>query len=318
MEKKNVVTINGRGYDAVTGLPVQNSTPKKTPAKKAVVAAGVHAAPQKSQTLQRRLTKKPVVAQKMMQPVHAVHRSMDIARSKSINRFASHPITAPTKAHVSHVDDIGPVLHPSVVKAHALQIARKAKAAVVNEPKSSKTIKEEAITKAMELATPRKESKEPHFFKKHKRFFNIFTAIIVVIIVGGYITYVNLPNLSVHIAAAEAGINATYPEYHPDGYSVSGPVTYSNGKVTINFAANTGSGKFFITQTKSSWDSTALQNQVNTASNGQFITIEDQGLTIFTYGNDASWVNGGILYTIKSSGDTILSSDQIQQIAVSM
>lgn len=326
METKKTVKINGRAYDARTGLPVTDAKPLKSATaevKKTVPATGIHAAPQKSQALRRRSTKKPIqkapekaVQKTVAEPARAVHRSMDIARSKSISRFAPHPTAAPTKAHTAHTEDIGPVLHPSVVKAHAAQVAKKTPV-VVAPVKTSKTIKDEAITEALS-DKPIAKKKKKSFLKRHKKHVNIFTVIIFVILVGGYITYANLPNLSTHIAAAQAGIHATYPEYHPDGYSVSGPVSYSNGTVTIHFAANSGSGKFVITQTKSSWDSSALQNDVNVKSDGQFITTEQQGLTIYTYGSNASWVNGGILYTIKSSGNTLLSGDQIRQIAVSM
>lgn len=329
MEKQNIVKINGRAYDAITGIPVDSPEPQKPTAKKPVASAGIHAAPQKSQTLRRRSTKKPVqpvqkTAPKQIaktvavqEPVRGARRSMDIARSSSISRFAPHPVVASTKAAAPSTEDIGPVLHPSVVKAHAAQVARQPKAVVAAPVKSSKTIKDEAISEALNKK-PAAKKKPKSFFKRHRKFFNTFTVALAVILIGGFVTYLNLPNLSVHIAAAQAGIHATYPEYHPDGYSVSGPVTYSNGTVTINFAANSGSGKFVITQTKSSWDSSALQNQVDTESKGQFITTEQQGLTIYTYGNKASWVNGGILYTIKSSGNTLLSGDQIRQIAVSM
>jgi hypothetical protein len=147
MEKTNIVMINGRGYDASTGLPVVKTTSKKSTVHKTVPATGIHSAPQKSQTLHRRATKKPV-ATRMMEPVRAVHRSMDIARSRSISKFAPHPITTPTKAHVSHIDDIGPVLHPSVVKAHAVQLAKQTKP-ITLAPKSSKDIKDEAISAAL-------------------------------------------------------------------------------------------------------------------------------------------------------------------------
>ena len=40
------------------------------------------------------------------------------------------------------------------------------------------------------------------------------------------------------------------------------------------------------------------------------------GLTIYSGGKEATWVNGGILYQI--SGDANLSNDQIQKIATSL
>jgi hypothetical protein len=40
------------------------------------------------------------------------------------------------------------------------------------------------------------------------------------------------------------------------------------------------------------------------------------GLTIYTFGDKAAWVNGGVLHTIDSN--TPLSNDQISRIASSM
>jgi hypothetical protein len=39
-------------------------------------------------------------------------------------------------------------------------------------------------------------------------------------------------------------------------------------------------------------------------------------LTIYTYADNAAWVNNGVLYTIKAN--TTLSNDQIQRIATSL
>ena len=125
-----------------------------------------------------------------------------------------------------------------------------------------------------------------------------------------------MPSLSVRIASIQAGISATYPEYSPNGYSLNGPVQFSDNEVVINFRANTGNTKFVIKQSKSSWDSSAVKNKVSNDSKGEFITTEEKGLTIYTYNGNASWVNGGILYAI--TGDAPLSGDQIRRIATSL
>ncbi len=318
MNKNDIVTINGRGYDAHTGLPVEKqAAPNDRATKNPVSAAVIHSSVQKSQTLRRRSTKKPVPTSTIPKPVpRSSGRSMDIARSKSISRFAPHPVgKALTTATSPDVADIGPVLHPSVVKAHAKQLAKQATPLVVTPPTAQK-IKEEAIATA--LAKPAPKQKKTSFFRRHTRLINITTGSILLLLIAGFVTYVNLPSLSVRIAAAQAGISATYPDYHPDGYSLNGPVTFSDGKVTMTFAAHTGNRKFTIVQSKSSWDSSALENQISKDSNGQFITTQQQGLTIYTYGGNAAWVNGGILYRIESSSDTVLSGDQIRQIATSM
>ena len=95
-------------------------------------------------------------------------------------------------------------------------------------------------------------------------------------------------------------------------------MTFSDGEVIINFAANTGSTKFTITQKKSLLDSSAVLNDiVRKEVGGQYNTSQAGGLTVYTFnGGNAAWVNAGILYTIK--GDAPLSGEQIRRIATSL
>lgn len=153
--------------------------------------------------------------------------------------------------------------------------------------------------------------------KRYPRILSVSSAGLALLLLGGYFTYINMPSLSTRVAAAQAGINATYPSYHPDGYSLSGAVAYNQGEVHMKFASNAGPQSFTVDQTKSSWDSSAvLENYVTKKVGENYITYNEHGLTIYTFGGDAAWVNGGILYTI--SGDAPLSGDQIRHIATSM
>ncbi|MDB5167529.1 MAG: hypothetical protein JWN26_674 [Candidatus Saccharibacteria bacterium] len=310
MSKDSIVTINGQQYDSLTGLPIAG-VPTDTHSKKPTPAGSIHNSLQRSKTLIRRVTKKPSPISNH-RPKHA-GQTMDIARSSKVARFAPHPVvTAP--AAVTSRDLPVVASHPLLSKTNKLQAKRSAVVAPAPS-KSSQDIKNDAITAA--LAKPPVKIARKHFFNRHPRAITIIVVCIVVALVGGYLTYVNMPGLSVRVAAAQAGINATYPQYQPDGYSLNGPVTFSNGQVTINFVANTGTSKFSIKQAKSTWDSTAVLNDIVLPKAGeQYITNQEQGLTIYTYSGDAAWVNGGILYTID--GDAPLSGDQIRQIATSM
>lgn len=236
--------------------------------------------------------------------------SMDIARSQNVARFAAHKKAVNA---TKQQPDIGPSKHPIVSIAEAKKAER---IAAIKPPivKTSKQIKDEAIAKA--LAQEKPKVKPDNFFKRHSKKFNIFSFSAVVVVIIGVLTYFYLPIFSVSVASAQAGIKAAYPDYRPDGYSLSGPVSYSNGEVTINFHANTGNSKFTIKQSKSSWDSSAVKNKVNRDSNGEFTTTEEKGLTIYTYSGNAAWVNGGILYNI--TGNAPLSGDQIRRIATSL
>lgn len=317
MQANKTVEINGRLYDAVTGLPVNKSTQsKEKPVSPAIVkrraaevaAQSVHTQTQRSQTLHRRAAKKavPTIAKRPKAGQH-----MDITRSSKIARFAPHPVAVPAKKPIA-TPDLAPKAHPLAVLAHARMSKQVVSAPA---PKTSKQIKDEAISKAIATPTvkPAKSKRGLHWSRR----FTIVTAIFAVLIIGAYLTYVNIPSISVGFAASQAGINATYPQYKPDGYHLSQPVTYSDGTVTLQFKSNSDNSQYSVIQTRSSWDSSAiLTNIVKKAVGDNYVTTQESGLTIYSYDNNSTWVNGGILYTIESNAP--LSGDQIRHIATSL
>lgn len=306
MNKDDIVTLNGQQYDAKTGTPISGRTVKKS-----TPAGSVHSSLQRSQTLIRRVTKRPSPIS--THPKRA-GRTMDIARSSKIARFAPHPVVAPANVKDRDSKDIRATVHPLVHKAHR-NIESVRQAAKPQPAKSSQEVKQEAIVEA--LAKPPVKTPRKSFLQRHPRALTITAIITAIVLVGGYFTYVNMPSWSVRVAAASAGINASYPQYRPDGYSLSGGPQWSDGQVTLNFEANTGTSKFSIKQAKSSWDSSAvLDNIVRKETGESYITNQERGLTIYTYSGNAAWVNGGILYTIQ--GDAPLSGEQIRHIATSL
>ncbi len=330
MSAKQTITINGRHYDAHSGLAVDApGEPATSPSKthttheRSTAHAGtIHARTQRSHTLHRKSLKKPAV-HSPVKPAHdiiprtqPVRVTTNVAKSAAVAKFAPHP--AAVKKHMS---DVGPVAHPHVVKAHAISKAKADAPLAANAPaphRTSQEIKRSAIHQAVENTSV---NHTPHpkrrLLKRHPRAISIVSASIALVVLGGYLTYLNMPSLSVRVAAAQAGINATYPNYRPDGYSLNGAVSYAQGKVTMRFASNSGPTGFTVNQTKSNWDSAAvLDNYVSPRSGASYVPYTERGLTIYTFGNNAAWVNGGILYTIE--GDAPLSSEQIRRIATSL
>lgn len=319
MKDNKAVTIKGKLYDSITGLPITKTTPNTneiTSNKKPTVVTTTHASlAKRSQALYQRASQKTALHSKPL--VRKIGQSMDIARSKSISHFNGPRNIHQLKSQVAKIKpDLQPIKHPMVAKVEHIRSLKKQSVSTPEAPKTSKTIKEEAITEALKKASEVKTPKKPGFFKRNHKFINIVSISLLLIIAIGYITYLNMPNLSVIVASKQAGINAKFPDYQPDGYSVQGPISYQNGEVTIDFRANTGNNGFVIKQSKSSWDSSAVKNMVDKDSKGEFITTEERGLTIFTYDGNAAWVNGGILYTIK--GNATLSSDQVRKIATGL
>lgn len=328
---QRTVTINGTVYDARTGMPLEKlgavtetkATPAHTPSQPRP-SQSVHRIPEKSKTLNRHVVGKKTPA-KTQTPVRQdiVRRPVaNITKSPTITRFAPHPVAAKQPQTRSMSDIAAPVAqHPIAAKAqqhHAQLQAAKVAPKQMLAPKPSQVIKQEAIAEALDNAPSHAANHKQHkTTNKRSRFLSVASASLALLLLGGYFTYLNMPSLSVRVAAAQAGVNATYPEYRPDGYSLRGPVAYDDGQVSMKFAANAGPQNFSITQTKSSWDSSALEeNYVNEASNGGYIPFIEHGLKIYVFDNNAAWVNGGVLY--KITGDAPLSNDQIRRIATSM
>ncbi len=322
MTKKTVV-INGIVYDHRTGMPLRAERSTTSTHKRP--AASVHVSLQKSSTLSRkyvRLEKKtPKVAAPKPAP-QPVAPSITLKKQQRANaptvhqkitRFAPRTKPAELTKKGPVISDIGPAPHRLT---HA--VAQKTTKPVARVVKPSQVLKQEALDKAT-AAMPSKRAKDVRAKKSapKRRLASVASGAMALLLLGGYLTYLNMPALSTRVAAAQAGINATYPAYQPSGYSLSGPVAYQQGSVTMKFAANGGPQTFTVNQTKSGWDSSAvLENYVTPKAGDKYATDSVNGLTIYTYENNAAWINGGILYTI--SGNAPLSTDQVKRIATSM
>lgn len=355
MAKKYVI-INGRTYDNITGLPVDNSTIKEqlthttkkeetTQTAKSTKSRGVALSQthkplrQRTITLNRRHVKKPHVSRLSVENRSAKDRNLAIKKHQQIQKFAKtspaeKPVavkksTSPDKPAQTH-----PVVHRSIAKVninHAAKTQRTIrnkrqiakmnnplvaqKTAAIGMPKPAKILKNEAIEAALkkEIAT-----QNPHRAKRTRSRFSYWlstaSAGLAVMILGGYLTYLSMPNISIRIAAIQSGVDAKYPGYKPSGYALSGPISVKSGEVTMKFAYSGGHQNYTITQQKSDWDSSAVKESIS-GDNEPTITSVN-GLTIFTNDNKTTWVNGGVLYQIDSKAP--LSNEQIARIATSL
>lgn len=310
---KQTVTINGRVYDVHTGKPVDVTT-VHTPVPPHHSQA-MHQVIQKSRTLNRKIVKKSVNG-------ISTHKTpsyrQDIARPAAVTKFAPHPSGIKTEMSTTTPVDAPHSAHPIAAKAQQKMQQTKLTASIQKAPKPAQVIKQEAVAESLAKA-PSHSAKHEQIkpTRRFPRIMSVTTASFALLLLAGYFTYINMPSLSVRVAAAQAGVNASYPSYHPDGYSLNGPVAYSQGQVNMKFASTTGPQSFTVGQSRSNWDSSALlDNYIKQRAGDNYITYDEHGLTIYTYGSNAAWVNGGILYTI--TGDAPLSSDQIRHIATSM
>jgi hypothetical protein len=149
------------------------------------------------------------------------------------------------------------------------------------------------------------------------RWITLSAAVFAVLSVGGFLAYQKLPQVAIKLAASRAHIRASVPGYKPSGFNVAGPINYAQGAVTIHYKSALSNQAFTLVQKQSNLDSTAVASTV-VPTNSTVQTSQVGGNTVYIYGagNDAAWVNNGVLYTIKNNAS--LPSDQLIKIVQSL
>jgi len=288
-----------------------------------------HHKPEQSKTLMRKVVNKPghqklptvkkaYPVQKassaiaLKTPVHRIdasrsHRAQDIHKSKQVSKFATvASVAVPTKiqpvalkpapAHTS-------VTTPRTSHAHKAH----------KSPQEKKT---ELLEKALANA---KSHEQPAAVIKHRskrRLFSSMAGLAAVLVVVGFVAYMNKASVELQLASVRAGFQASLPNYTPTGYERQSAQA-ADGKVAISFLSPAQHSNFTLTQESSSWDSQTLFDSIVAQENTTYQTVQSNGRTIYLYGGDkAAWVDGGILY--KVDGNAKLNSDQVISLATSM
>ena len=236
---------------------------------------------------------------------HRAAAEAEIARQNAAAQISAQELKdqAIAKA-LSSVAQPAPVQNKKQVKQAAKQAQAKAKQA-----KPAKQATEESV-----LAKSFKHKKRRIGAAKFLLAFATSAACVAVL---GYLVHLNMPDISVRVAAMQTGIEATYPNYIPRDYQLSSVATDQDNRVIMEFIGPEDA-KFKLTEEKSSWDSNALLNNFVKASWGtNYTVVREQGITIYISTEaDAAWVNGGLLYSLDSDGQ--LTKKQIKNIVTSL
>lgn len=278
-------------------------------------AAKAHRQVQSSTTLNRRYVKRPVKSADI---------NVSVKRSSRIRRFA--PQTIENK--VTQLEQpIAPAqTHPIQNKANARMQSRASASAVAQASRpTAQQLKDQAIKKALATAAATKSTdnidtdqpiKTKHHFGMGRVVLALSCAAAAVFAIV-YFVNLNMPDISLRVAAMQTGIEATYPSYTPRDFSLSGIVS-EEGKITLNFANSSTGDAYSLTEENSSWDSNALLNNfVKERYGDNYTVVREQGLTIYISGSDAAWANGGIVYKLDTTSGS-LTKKQISSIATSL
>lgn len=270
-----------------------------------------------STTLNRKYVRRPVKSTDVM---------VSVKRSPKVKHFQSTEIKSRV---VTTEQPVAPaVAHPMQTTANA-KLKERVASASAPVRSTAKELKDQAIQKAlMDAAKPLEDEKEIKAKKSEKKkaskvHFGLGRVILALSCAAAavfaivYFVNLNMPDISMRVAAMQTGIEASYPSYVPRDFSLS-DITSEDGKVVLNFKnADTGDA-FSLIEENSSWDSNALlTNFVKDEYGENYSIIREQGLTIYLSGSDAAWVNGGVVFKIDTTAGS-LTKKQIVTIATSL
>jgi len=351
----NVIVINGKKYDAATGKlltgkkangTAMDGMVKKTSVKRTVSHS--KKTPQKSKTLMRNSVKKPAkaptrakanpttVASVTKSSLGATkqrqHAATSAKRSPMISHFGSSAMEG--SGVVKKIQHMPVKKHPSTAKprraSSSTHTKSHAKATATSHNKANSHTTKVAAAKMIETALANSTSHEQAHHPKQKRHHKIArklgvssravaisSTVLAGVLLGGFFAVQNIPNLSMRVAAARAGFDATLPDYKPSGFSFSGPINYRAGQVSISFSSNTDDRNYEVVQRSSNWSSEALLANFVAIDDQSYQTYEDKGRTLYIYGSsNATWVDNGIWYQVE--GNSRLTTDQLVRLAASM
>lgn len=281
-----------------------------------------HRRVQASTTLSRKYTKRPMKNSDVM---------VKVKRSPKVQHFNAPEISMAEQ----QMEAISPaVMHPIQESANTKMKERSQSVQPVEATRiSAKELKDQAIQKALasaermqteegkEMPTQKKKIKtkkidgKVHFGFGRVMLATACAAAAVFAIV--YFVNLNMPDISMRVAAMQTGMDPSYPNYVPRDYNISS-ITSEEGKITMEFANGSTGDAFTLIEEKSSWDTNALaSNYVKDEFGENYTVVREQGLTIYVSGSNAAWVNGGIVFKINTTSGS-LTNKQIRSIAVSL
>lgn len=281
----------------------------------------VHRQVQSSTTLNRKYVKRPTT--------NSGAKTV-VKRSPMVSRFApQQPSKMVRQAQPKQQISTPVQKHPMQATVNARMKKRTESPSIGTANKmTARQIKEQAIQKALATASAQKSTEDISSDRKKlsdagKHRFGLGRVVLALSCAAAavfaivYFVNLNMPDISLKVAAIQTGINAAYPSYIPRDFNLSGIVS-ENGKITLNFTNSSSGDAFSLMEENSSWDSNALlNNYVKTKYGENYTVVKEQGLTIYISGGDATWTNGGIVYKLESTSGT-LTKKQISSIATSL
>ncbi len=352
----NIIEVNGKRFDAQSGKLLSAAKPTKAAKSQGVSLDGVakkprstqsvpgahavHKSPERSKTLMRTAVKNPANNKKAH--IKAKSGMVDGVRKPAKKTAYSHPEVREQKVPVGRLEraqltpkstQISRYGRTKVTKPQATVAPLAVKQAPGAFVRQIETQVQHAVQKtinpfhhAIENATSHTQPKIKktsthhkiaHRLNVHPRIVSMSAGAMAVVIIAGFFAYQNVPNLTMRVAAAKAGVRGSLPSYKPAGFSLNGPVHFTPGQITIAYKSNSDDRSFKLVQKSTEWNSETLLSNYVAKDQRPYQSYQEEDKTIYIYdSNNATWIERGVWYQVEGNG--ALSSDQLLRIANSL
>ncbi|MBP6961990.1 DUF4367 domain-containing protein [Candidatus Saccharibacteria bacterium] len=341
-QRQESENVNAKMPQPKSGVVLDGFVKRTHHADIAHAPASHHKKPvQKSQTLMRQVVKKPatqplsppkpvskhqLVKPTLVASTHMQKSASEVKKNPFVSRYGDiqHRSTVVKKVQALEVKKPEQYTVSSVTPQISSHNASAVEHNSGGRSKATSMMLERGLANATSHELPTLPSQHQNKRKKlaHKlgisaRAMAISTTVLAGVLLGGFFAIQNVPNLSMRVAAARAGFDASMPGYSPSGFSFKGPIKYSPGQVTISFDSNTDDREYTVTQRSTNWNSDALLSNYVVTSNKQYQTYLDRGRTLYIYDeSNATWIDNGVWYQVEGNSD--MTTDQLVRIASSI
>ncbi len=350
---KQIVNVNGRQYDAVTGAllssevkpnkkaasrPVKTTegepvqiTVKKTQASSPTSAKTVanHAKrrqPQSTQTLMRTAVKKPAPAPK--RPTQIQTEVTHVAPTTiGVHHSATHidPLRLgkakqiQKNRHVSRFDS--PVPHAVPVTFTHVPVQHNPIESTIPKPtpKPAPALVSkpaDMFEQAIANATHFVDltAQKNHFRKKTRRHLtSMATGALALLLLAGFAAYQNTPGLQIKVAGLRAGVATATPDFAASGFAYNG-VKASQSKLVVGLKH--GTSNFQLTEQPTNWSSEDMISQISSieASGApNYSTLTAGEHTVYRFGDNQATWVKNGTW-YNLSGNGTLSDDQVKSL----
>lgn len=316
----STIEINGNRYDAVSGrllgaakkaahhikkpisnLTIDGFTRPARAIKKSAVKRSIHTIyrkPERSKTLMRSIVKKPArakpedkIVSRTLSPDHArASRAATVAQNSKVQRFGLTAFSRNSEAKSGEV-----ISSSKTTSSHRSAAVSVALPTVIGQTSHHRL--ERLLDYALAHADAHKKLLDKRARNRRKLFGRLpkWLAICLVVLVvagaAGFIVWRKVPQASLKLAAAKAGVNAKLPT-PISGYRIESITASQNAVITTMQSTSDSSKKYTVTEKASTQPTESLAAAAAASAPGssqQVQTVQDQGRTyILTQDKDKS------------------------------